>query len=102
MTTVEKATLQKFVNQFSDLRDAADSAFKELQRLNKDTSGTAWCCAFYNYRDLVETSKKPGYTNHLAEAARKLYEQYVEANAKQDLMRDLMNELADMNFWKEK
>lgn len=100
MTTQERNTIQAFVNRFTDLRAEADAAFTELQKLNKDTSGKAWCCAYDNYKDLVETSKKPGYTRHLAEGARKLYEQYVEANAKQDLMRDLMTELADIGFWK--
>ena len=100
MTTKERKTIQNFVNRMTELRETADSAFKELQTLNKSVSGTAWCSAESNYKDIVECLSKPGCSPHIADRAQRLYEQYVGAEAQQILLQDLMTDLANIGFWK--
>lgn len=91
MTKKEHAALQEFFNEMGEYDTAADIAFKRLQDLNaKEGTGHRWCCAAQNYRDLL--SKGKDYTH--------IYDNYVEANGKRDVMMELGRTLAGLNFWK--
>jgi len=90
MTKKEKEAFQGFMNQYSRYEKEADEAFKELQTLNKNETGTAWCCAQTNYEDLLKAGKDYGY----------LYNRYVEAEAKQDILTRYGQMMADLGLWK--
>lgn len=90
MTTKEHIAIQKFMNKLTILNQEADDAFTKLQKLNKEEgSGKAWCCAEENYRDLLKCGKNYGY----------VYNKYVSAEAKKDLLREYGSMLADLGFW---
>ena len=92
MTKREHKALQELVNKQSEYREKADRAFEKLQDLNeKEGSGSRWCCAASNMRDLLAAGKDCVY----------LYTEYVENNAKADAIAwELGGTLAGLNFWK--
>lgn len=93
MTKKEHEALQKLFNETGELRDIADQAFKRLQELNAtEGTGTRWCCAKTNALDLLKCGKDYMY----------IYDKYVEANAKEDMLRELGRTLAELDFWKKK
>lgn len=92
MTKKEHDALQKLMNEMNELRDRSEQAFKRLQDLNaKDGTGKRWCCAKTNATDLLGCGKDYMY----------LYEEYVQANAKEDMLVELGHTLAELNFWKQ-
>ena len=90
MKAVEKQSLQRFVNQLSTIREESDKAFEFLQDRNGEINGKRWCSAETNYKELLAAGYD--YTRE--------YNKYIECQGKEDLMMDLMRELAELNFWK--
>lgn len=91
MTKNERTAMQKHMNLMTEVKAEKDKAFDELKRLNKEEgTGTAWCSAESNYKDLLSCDKD--YTN--------IYEQYIGACAKEDLLRTFGQALASVDFWK--
>lgn len=91
MTKKEREAIQDLINELSQLRDTADKAFNRLQDLNKtEGTGHRWCCAQTNAIDLLKCGKDYMY----------LYDKYVEAEAKSDMLTRLGSKMADLGFWK--
>lgn len=91
MTKKEHKALQEHFNRMSEFREQADRAFKRLQDLNgEEGTGTRWCCAETNYKDLLSVGKDYTY----------IYNDYVEACAKDMLLMELGSTMANLDFWK--
>lgn len=88
----ERAALQAHIDMMAQLEKDADEAFKKLQDLNGNI-GTRhrWCCAKTNAVDLLKSGHDYMY----------LYDKYVQANAKYDLLLQLGSDLANLGFWKD-
>ena len=83
--------MQEHLNKMTELMEESDKAFKRLQDLNgSEGTGTRWCCAKTNALDLLGCGKD--YMH--------IYDDYVKANAKLDLLREFGSTLAELNFWK--
>lgn len=89
MTKKEKKAFQDFMNQYSRFEKEAEDAFKKLQTLNKRETGTAWCSAQTNYEDLLKAGMNYGH----------LYNRYVEAEAKRDMLTRYGQMMADLGLW---
>ena len=97
MTTREHETIQRFFNRMSEFEAEQDKCFKELQEMNATFGdGHRWCCAEYNLEMLAKTA--PESLEH--RRAKTIYEKYLKASAKHDLLMDLGAELAELRFWK--
>ena len=91
MTKREHKALQEHFNRMGEFRDKADKAFKKLQDLNgTEGTGTRWCSAEHNYKDLLSVGKDYTY----------IYNEYVKATANDFLLMELGSTLAELNFWK--
>ena len=90
MTKAEKATLQEIMNGLTEYEKMRDEAFTFLQDRNQEVTGTAWCSALSNYKDLLAAGESYDYK----------YEIYVKASAKIEMLTKLGSALADLNFWK--
>lgn len=93
MTKKEHEALQKLFNEINEQREEADKAFKELQNRNAtEGTGKRWCCAKDNALDLLSCGK-----NYM-----RIYDRYVAASAKEDMLHELGRTLAELDFWKKK
>ncbi len=93
MTKREHEELQKLMNKSIEYSNQADKYFKRLQELNAtEGTGTRWCSAADNTKDLLSVGKDYLY----------LYLGYVEARAKDEELWELGGVLAELNFWKNK
>ena len=97
MTTREHETIQRFFNRMSEFEAEQDKCFKELQEINATFGdGNRWCSAEHNLEMLAKTA-----TDSLEyRRAKTIYEKYLKAGAKHDLLMELGAGLADLNFWK--
>lgn len=90
MKKQERNFLQGLVNQITDNQKIADDAFKFLQEKNKEVTGTAWCSAEMNYKDLIKAGWDFTYK----------YELYVKAQGRIEMIMKLGSGLAELDFWK--
>jgi hypothetical protein len=98
MTTKERTAIQRFVNKLSELDEIKHAAFVELQNINEaHGDGNRWCSPDYNLDCLIAANAEQIHINR----AKRCYRDYFEADAKQDLIRELGGTLADLGFWKE-
>ena len=96
MTTKERNIIQTHFNKFMELDAQKDRCFKALQDLNAESGdGTRWCGVESNLRGVWEHGSEIDRNRALH-----LYRLYFEADAKEDLLRELGQPLADIGFWK--
>lgn len=98
MTAKERQTMQKFFNQIQGYSEDMTTTLEILKDINeKYGDGHRYCSWKFNldgvlHGDCSETTKR---------RAESIYETYVSAKAKHDLLMELGGHLADLNFWKE-
>ena len=93
MTKTEKQAMQKFFNRLGEIDKKRDEIFKRLQVENKRVNGNAWCCAQTNAEELLKAGCK---------WAEYSYEEYVKLGGQYDLMLQFGQELANIDFWKDR
>lgn len=102
MTKAERAMLQGIINRLGPLGDESDRIFKELQAMARDLGLPVYCSAKSNTEQLLKCDEPYTKYSTYAASADYLYEQYVEINAKKDMIRELGGELAKLGFFKSK
>lgn len=96
MTAKERNLIQATINKLTELDAEKDRLFNDLQALNvKCGDGHKWCSVDANFE---------GIRQHGDETQRHralwMYRRYFEADAKEDLLREFGQELANLGFWK--
>lgn len=96
MTAKERKLIQTTINKLTDLDAEKDRLFKELQDLNvKCGDGSRWCSVDANFEGVRQNGDETQRHRALY-----MYRRYFEANAKEDLLREFGQELANLGFWK--
>ena len=96
MTAKERNFIQTTINKLTELDAEKDRLFKQLQALNVECGdGRKWCSVDAN----LEGARKHGDENQRNRALW-MYRRYFEADAKEDLLREFGQGLADLGFWK--
>lgn len=101
MTTKEHNSLQQFVNNYAKVREEKDAAFNDLQELSKALTGTSWCSAEQNYKEIIKlkcSSNNEYYTMRVSED----YRIYLESIGKIEIIKNLMSLLSELKFWNNK
>lgn len=97
MTTKERQTMQNFINKLTTFRKIQDEMLNNLMELNATYGdGSRYCSWKYNLDKILENCTD----STIRARAETMYENYLKASAKEDLIRDLGCELAELNFWK--
>ena len=96
MTAKERAVIQAHINKMTEIDREKDRAFYAIQALNVEHGdGTKWCSPDANLAGVLANG------DELSKGRAKYqYRLYFEACAKEDLLRELGQGLADIGFWK--
>lgn len=98
MTKKERATVQRFINNLTELSNIKDETLKTLQDLNEEHGdGHRWC----SWQACLDGILANSQTDDVVKSwAKYHYERFVKATAQEDLIRDFGASLAEVGFWK--
>lgn len=88
MTKAERMAILQWSEKISDEKERCDAYFSEHQKLAKEV-GVPVCCNPLANRDQLQSTQ-------FATRADILYDQYIQASAKHDAMKDLLSKLCEV------
>lgn len=97
MTTKERTVLQNFFNQMETYRKIESETLEQLKDINeREGDGHRWCSWYEN----LEGIRKNSPSEYMIHKAERLYEEYLKAEGKYQLLCELGQDLAELSFWK--
>ena len=86
MKRAEKEIMDAFFIEWEIYNRASNEAFKMLQDESREKTGTAFCSAYWNYKELLEHGH-----DRIG-----IYERYIESEAKKELIMEIGQKFANL------